>query len=280
MVFGCWAAVWDPRSGSGDDAAVIKVDEDALEGSFDASLEGITLRLLMAASIVGLCEGLVALNDKVVEDWIDDDSLSEDLTVAETVLVLCEGLVALNDTVFDGRVDGESVLENLGDVVGVTVDVVLGADEVDEISVEDDPVSDSVIEDIEDLVNVDVILELLDTGEDKGDDALTVEESRIVGDVSLRLDEVLVERGDDDEDDSVPDVTLEPFEVCEVRIDDTPTFEDVEDVAVTDFDLKSVSVEAIPDTVDDDSLLEGIRDVADVVVDVFPKVDTVLEISC
>ena len=280
MVFGCWAAVWDPWSGSGDDAAVVKVDGEALEGFFDAGLEGITLRLLMAASIVGLSEGLVALNDKVFEGWTDANSLSEDLTVAESVLVLCEGLVALNDRVVDGRVDGELVLENLGDVVGVTVDVVLGADKVDEISVDNDPVSDSVIEDIEDLVNVDVILELLDTGEDKGDDALTVEESRIVGDVSLRLDEVLVERGDDVEDDSVPDVTLEPFEVCEDRIDDTPTFEDVEDVAATDFDLKSVSVEAIPDTVDDDSLLEGIRDVADVALGVFPQVDTVLEIFC
>ena len=267
----------------------VEVGGEASEGSSDADLEGVRLALLVAASIVGLCEGLVALNDRVVEDWIDDDSLSEDLTVAESILVLWEGLFALNDTVVDGRIDDESILEDLGDVAGVAVDVVLGVDEVDETSVEDDSIPDSVIEDIEDLVNADVILELLDTGEEKDDATLTVEEVSVVGDVSLRLDEVLVERGNDDE--AVPedmgdtirvddDVTLELLEVGEDNIDGISTLEDVEDVAVADFDLKSVVVEAMPDTVDDDSLLEDIRDVADVVVDVFPKLGTVLEIIC
>ena len=120
-----------------------------------------------------LCEGLCALDGKVVEDWIVDDS----------------------------------IVEVLEDVAGVRTDVVLGLGDVDESGIEDDPLPDPLLETIEDVVSADVVLRLFDVGEDRFDDFMSFEEAGVDCDVCLRLDEALLERGIDD--DSVVEVVVD-----------------------------------------------------------------------
>ncbi len=187
---------------------VVDVRGETSEGAFDIDMDGVWLGLLVAASFVGLCEGLfVALGGKVVEDCVDDDSLPEDLTGAELTSVLCEGICALDGEVVENLIEDALVVEDLEGVAGVSIDVVLGLDDVDESGIEDDPLPDSLLESVEDVVGFDVVLNLFDVGEDRLDDAMSFEEAGVDCDVCLRLDEALLE-GDID-DDSVVEVVVD-----------------------------------------------------------------------
>lgn len=253
VTFGCVTAVGDLVSGGGDDAVVVDVREERSEGAFDIDVEGVWRGLLVAASVVGLCEGLfVALGGKVVEGWIDDDSLPEDLRDAELTSVLCEGICALDGDVVEDLIEDASVVEDLEDVAGVSIDVVSGLDDVDECGIEDDPLPDSLLESIEDVASSDVVLNLFDVGEDRLDDIMPFEEAGVDCDVCLRLDEALLERDivevvvdtENVDDDFIP----ESLEVGEDRVDGTLTFEDDESVAGIDVDFASRLAEVVEGT--------------------------------
>ncbi|CAD6591443.1 MAG: hypothetical protein ASARMPREDX12_005167 [Alectoria sarmentosa] len=252
---------------------------------------------LDVVSTLVLCEGSVALVDRVVEDKLDDDL--EDCIDAVSTSVLCESRSALNECVVEDRLDDDFMLENLGDVALVDVDVVSAPDKIDEGDVDDD----SLLEDTEASVTVDIILELFAAAEDRIDDVSTIEEAIVVADVVSILDGILEGRIDDDmlfedmgdvvrvdnnvvlepfevgedvsDDDSVlkdiedvarvdDNVVPEPSEVSGDNIDETPTFEDVDNATIVDIDVLSGLDEVDERSVDDDPALEAVRDVVNV----------------
>ncbi|CAF9942269.1 MAG: hypothetical protein ALECFALPRED_009641 [Alectoria fallacina] len=205
------------------------------------------------------------------------------------------------------------MLEDLEVVARVDVDVVSAPDKIDERDVDDD----SLLEDTEALVTVDIMLKLFGAGEDRIDDVSTFEEAIVVVDVVSIFDEVVEVWIDDDllledmrdvlsvdndvvmkafelgedvsNDDSVPEdieevvrvddnVVLEPSEVDGDKIDDTPTFEDMETVASIDVDVVSGLDEVDEKSVDDDPALEAVRDVVNVGIVVIPRLDRVPEL--
>ena len=227
-------------------------------------------------------------NDRVVKDWMVKDWVVEDRVVADSVSEDLGDVVAVDINVLfglaeegEGCVDEDMLLEYVENIAGddvildfvgvgedrnvddwtfeeadVVADVVSRLEEEVGRRLDDDP----VLENIEKVVGADddAVLNSFDVGEDIVDETSTFEDSSVIVDVCLRLEEEVVGRVDEDsvledteevvsaDDDIVP----KALEVGEDKVDDTSTVEDGEDVACVDNDSAPRSVEVAEDARD------------------------------
>lgn len=186
-------------------------------------------------------------NDRVVKDWM------------------------VEDWVIENRVVADSVSEDLGDVVAVDIDILLGFADVGEECVDEV----MVLEYVENIAGDDVILDFVVVGEDRNVDDWTFEEADVVADVVSRLEEEVGRRLDEDPvleslekvvsaDD---DVVLNSFDVSDDIVDETSTLEDSSVVV----DVFLTLEKEVVGRVDEDSVLEDTEEVVRADDDIIPE---------